>query len=321
MFDGCTKNCKSGIARSWVRTDSSNFGSSVFPPDSQRQTLYNPQRNAAKHGSKERACGKATVSKGMFCDGRSRPDVFHVLRGRCKRPIKTSKAVPWQARRNVRTRCASRTSRILEDVNRRRGSVAPAYKGQTFVEITELWRTAVAPNLSPATVRQRESYLRAHVLPRFKDVAPHTLDVAAMQEFATHLRKTLSRKTVINILSAVFSILDYAGRCGTRISKVRFADLQLGSTTNDQRGAFLTRDQAVRVIRNSAEPYHTMFATRGQLVCVPANCWHSTCPIWILKGGQSVFANPRTMPRAKFVNPKRGILRRRFRCRPRWKQL
>ena len=95
-------------------------------------------------------------------------------------------------------------SRIMEDVNRRRGSVAPAYKGQTFAEITELWRTAVAPNLSPATVRQRESYLRAHVLPRFKDAAPHALDVAAMQEFATHLRKTLSRKTVINILQRGF---------------------------------------------------------------------------------------------------------------------
>jgi integrase len=152
-------------------------------------------------------------------------------------------------------------SRILENVNRRRGSVAPAYKGQTFAEITQLWRTAIAPNLSPATVRQRESYLRAHVLPRFKDAAPHAIDVAAMQEFATHLRKTLSRKTVINILSAVFSILDYAGRSGTRVSKVRFADLQLGSATNDQRGIFLTRDQAVQVIMNSHEPYHTMFAT------------------------------------------------------------
>jgi integrase len=149
----------------------------------------------------------------------------------------------------------------MEDVNRRRGSVAPAYKGQTFAEITRLWRTAIAPNLSPATVRQRESYLRAHILPRFKDAAPHALDVAALQEFATELRKTHSRKTVINVLSAVFSILDYAGRCGTPISKVRFADLQLGGSTNVQRGTFLTRAQATRIIAASPEPYHTLFAT------------------------------------------------------------
>jgi integrase len=152
-------------------------------------------------------------------------------------------------------------ARIMEDVNRRRGTESPAYKGQTFAQITELWRTAIAPNLSPATVRQRESYLRSHVIPRFGDASPHSLDVAAIQEFATHLRKTHSRKTVINVLSAVFSILDYAGRCGSRVSKVRFADIQLGSSqTTDQRGTFLTRDQASRIIAASPEPYQTMFA-------------------------------------------------------------
>jgi hypothetical protein len=153
-------------------------------------------------------------------------------------------------------------TRILEDVNRRRGSVSPAYKGQTFAQITDLWRTAIAPNLSPATVRQRESYLRSHVIPQFGDESIHTLDVATIQEFATQLRKTLSRKTVINVLSTVFSILDYAGRCGSRVSKVRFADLQIGgSSTNDQRGTFLTRSQVARIIEASPEPYHTLFAT------------------------------------------------------------
>jgi hypothetical protein len=47
-------------------------------------------------------------------------------------------------------------ARIMEDVNRRRGSVAPAYRSQSFAEVTELWRRAIAPNLSPSTVRQRE---------------------------------------------------------------------------------------------------------------------------------------------------------------------
>jgi integrase len=151
--------------------------------------------------------------------------------------------------------------RIMQDVNRRRGSLAPAYRGQSFAEVTELWRRAIAPNLSPSTVRQRESYLRVHVLPQFGDASPHSIDVATIQEFATELRRKLSRKTVINVLSAVFSVLDYAGRCGTRISKVRFADIQLGGSTNEQRGTFLTRSQAARISGASPEPYHTMFAT------------------------------------------------------------
>ena len=57
--------------------------------------------------------------------------------------------------------------RIMQQVNRRRGSVAPAYRGQTFTDAVNLWRQAIAPNLSPAAVRARESGLRLYVLPRF----------------------------------------------------------------------------------------------------------------------------------------------------------
>jgi Phage integrase, N-terminal SAM-like domain len=104
-----------------------------------------------------------------------------------------------QMRRWHRERAARREhDRIMHEVNRMRGSVAPAVKGRTFRDAVAAWRTAVAPHLSPATVRQRESYLRKHILPRFGDAAPHTLNLSALQQFATDLRKVLSRKTVIN---------------------------------------------------------------------------------------------------------------------------
>jgi integrase len=150
-------------------------------------------------------------------------------------------------------------ARIMENVNRKRGSVAPTVKGQSFGDLVSAWRSAVAPNLSPATVRQSESYLRKHVLPRFKSEAPQTLNVSALQLFATELRKSLSRKTVINILSSVFAILDYAKRCGTVVSSVSFKDIELGSATTKQ-AAFFTREQASQIIAESQEPYKTMFA-------------------------------------------------------------
>jgi len=151
-------------------------------------------------------------------------------------------------------------ARMLEDVNRRRGSVVPAYKGQTFAEVTELWRRAIAPNLSPSTLRQRESYLRAHILPRFAKAAVQSLDVNELQQFATDLRKSVSRKTVLNILGTVFTILDYAGRCGIRVPKVRFKDLELGSNAGSSSVPFFTRDQAMRIVAEAKEPYKTMFA-------------------------------------------------------------
>ncbi len=113
---------------------------------------------------------------------------------------------------------------------------------------------ALASTLSPATVRQRESYLKKHILPKFKDAGPHTLDIGTLQQFATELRKSLSRKTIINVLGAIFSILDYAGRTGTRVAKVGFADIRFGSESSNPPTAFFTRDQATQIVQEAEEP-------------------------------------------------------------------
>ncbi|MGO9590629.1 MAG: hypothetical protein ACLP3K_11370 [Candidatus Acidiferrales bacterium] len=76
---------------------------------------------------------------------------------------------------------------------------------------------AIAPNLSPATVRQRESYLQAHITPRFGKSTVQSMGVQELQQFATDLRKSLSRKTILNVLGTVFTILDYARRCGIQV--------------------------------------------------------------------------------------------------------
>jgi integrase len=149
--------------------------------------------------------------------------------------------------------------RMMQAVNAKRGSMAPAIKGRTFQNAVDAWRKAIAPNLSPATVRQHESYLRKHILPKFKNEAPHTLTVALLQQFATDLRATLSRKTVLNILSAIFAILKFAERCNIPVAKVSFADLQLGVATSDAERPFFTKEQAGQIISAAKEPYKTLF--------------------------------------------------------------
>jgi integrase len=151
-------------------------------------------------------------------------------------------------------------ARIMEEVNRKRGSVAPAVKGQTFQDAVDSWRSDVAPHLSPSTVRQRESYLRQHIVPRFGDSSPHALTVASLQQFATELQKTVSRKTIVNVLGTAFAILKYAGRCGALVSKVTFSDIELGSEAHDKRAAFFTREQVAQIVDAAREPYKTMFA-------------------------------------------------------------
>lgn len=148
---------------------------------------------------------------------------------------------------------------FMEDVNRQRGSVPAPVKGQSFQDAVNAWRKAIAPQLSPATVRQRDSYLRTHILPQFGESAPHSLDVPTLQQFATELQRTLSAKTVVNILGTVFAVLRYARKCRMRTADVSFRDLTLRSDESSER-PFFTSEQASQIIAAAEEPYKTMFA-------------------------------------------------------------
>jgi integrase len=163
--------------------------------------------------------------------------------------------------REMSERAARREHALtMEEVNRLRGSSAPILKGQTFQDAVKKWRAAVAPNLAPGTVRQRESYLRMHIIPRFGRAALLEMDVHAIQQFATDLRKTLSHKSVVNVLGAVFTILAYAEKCGAKVAKVGFTDLELGSNPVATEVPFLTRNQATLIIGAAREPFKTLFA-------------------------------------------------------------
>jgi integrase len=149
--------------------------------------------------------------------------------------------------------------KFMQSVNAVRGSVPPTIKGQTFQNAVDAWRQAVAPNLSPATVRQRESYLKTHILPAFGSEAIHAVNIPAVQQFATNLRGKLSRKTILNVVGSIIVILEYAEKSGSKISRVRFKDLALGSPVTAQQ-PFFTKEEATAVIDAAPEPYKTLFA-------------------------------------------------------------
>jgi len=163
--------------------------------------------------------------------------------------------------REMSERAARRQHTLtMAEVNRLRGSSAPVLRSHTFQVAVDKWRAAIEPNLAPGTARQRESYLRAHILPRFSRSGLEEMDVHAIQQFATDLRKSLSLKSVVNILGSVFTILAYAEKCGMKVRKVGFADLQLGSDTAPADVPFFTRRQAALIIDAAPEPFKTLFA-------------------------------------------------------------
>lgn len=151
-------------------------------------------------------------------------------------------------------------TRIMEDVNHKRGSIAPIPKGQTFAVAVDRWRQAIAPNLSPSTVRPRESFLRVHIMPRFGTCGLNEIGVGEIQQFATDLRKSVSRKTVFQVLCTIFAVVRYAERCGMKVQRVNFADLELGTNTRETPVPFFTREQATDIIAAAKEPFKTLFS-------------------------------------------------------------
>jgi integrase len=163
--------------------------------------------------------------------------------------------------KTVSERAARREhAKIMEQVNLERGSIAPIPKGQSFTEAINKWRSAIAPNLSPATVRQRESHFRVHILPRFGKLAVHELGLHEIQQFATDLRRTVSRPTTIGILCTVFGVLGYAEKCKMKVSGVKPADIELGTKTDRPVVPFFTREQATMIVEEAREPFKTLFA-------------------------------------------------------------
>jgi integrase len=151
-------------------------------------------------------------------------------------------------------------TRIMVEVNAKRGSIAPPILvGETFASATTKWFNAVAPNLSPSTVRPRESFLKNYIMPRFANKILSEIGVAELQQFVTDARKSVSTKTVVHMLATIFAVTKYAEKCGTKIHKVSFNDLQIGSIERATPVPFFTRQQAADVIAAAKEPFKTIF--------------------------------------------------------------
>jgi integrase len=150
--------------------------------------------------------------------------------------------------------------RIMAEVNLKRGSVAPVPKGQTFADAVSNWRKAIAPNLSPATVRTRESHFRVHIMPRFEKMGLHEIGVHQIQQFATDLRQSVARTTTTGIVCTLFVVLEYAAKCGLRVSGVKPDDIQFGACTERTVVPFFTKEQASRIVEEAREPYKTLFS-------------------------------------------------------------
>jgi integrase len=149
---------------------------------------------------------------------------------------------------------------LRQKINRERGSVPTAPRGESFADASQAYIRAIGPQLSISTVRQRQSHLRCHLLPRFGSAALMAIDVSALQRFATDMLPGISRKTILNVLGTLFRILDYARKCDMRTQDVRFSALTITSDKGEYEPPYFKPDDVRKILAEAKEPYKTMFA-------------------------------------------------------------
>lgn len=150
--------------------------------------------------------------------------------------------------------------RIRKQINRERGSVPTAPRGETFKDVALSYIKDIAPHLSISTVRQRTSHLHAHLLPRFGSYSLMAIDTRTLQCFTTELLGKLSRKSILNVLGTLFAILDRAKQCAIRVPDISLASIKLTSEREVTEAVYFKRNDAKRSIQEAREPYQTIFA-------------------------------------------------------------
>lgn len=127
-------------------------------------------------------------------------------------------------------------------------------------EFSETWEQDVLQHHKPSSIKSAKSHLRTYIRPWLADMRLEDFNVQAQQAFVTRLSRTVSRKTVLNALTTLGSILRTAKAWGYCCRTLQLGDLTLPAADVSKVARFFTAEQVRRILAVAPEPYRTMFA-------------------------------------------------------------
>ncbi len=130
-------------------------------------------------------------------------------------------------------------------------------------DFAERWRHEVLSQHKPSTIRAAESHLRCHIVPRLGKLRMDELSREQQQVFVTRLSQAASRKTVLNVMGTLSSMLTTARRWGYICGKVETGELALPEEAVKPEARFFSPEQVRQIIALAEEPFRTMFCILG----------------------------------------------------------
>lgn len=137
------------------------------------------------------------------------------------------------------------------------------YRPSKFITVdkfADVWETQVLTHQKPSSVRAVKAHLRTHIRKHLGKVLLHDLTPQVQQNFVTLISRKVSRKTVLNILGTLSSMMRTAKSWGYCTQPVMTSELALPSDELRKLARFFNGDEARTIITIAPEPYRTMFA-------------------------------------------------------------
>lgn len=144
-------------------------------------------------------------------------------------------------------------------VKERKGSMARRrfQRGQLDLVVGQSWVAEVLSHLKPSTKLAAEGHLRKHIIPQLGSLRLDELTAERQQQFVTRLSATVSRKTLLNVLGTLSSMLGKAEAWGYVTATVNRKQLTLPRSMKARR-RFFTADEICRIVEAAQEPLGTI---------------------------------------------------------------
>src|SRR6266852_9284890 len=137
-------------------------------------------------------------------------------------------------------------------------------RAATFSEFIEAWKTEVLTTQKPSSARAVRSHLKCYIVPELGNVRLDQFGVENQQRFITRIperatKKLVSRKTVLNVLGTLSSILTTARDWGYSCEQIDPNKLRLPARGMKYEAPSFTPDQLKQILAVAEEPWRTMF--------------------------------------------------------------
>ena len=130
-----------------------------------------------------------------------------------------------------------------------------------FEDFVNRWKKEVLVTQQPSSARAVKSHLTCFIVPQLGKMHLDQLGIETQQAFVTRVfEKGVSRKTVLNVLGTLSSILNTARDWGYSCERIDVRKLRLPPRGQRFEAPHFTVDQVQKILALAEEPWHTLFS-------------------------------------------------------------